>query len=236
MLSPATVPHTMLSPAIVPHTMLSPATVPHTMLSPATVPHTVLSPAPAPPTGLAAASVRPPRFSRPPAPPPRWSPPAAGPGRAAPAPWLGPRAPDAAPGGGAGGSARRDVVAGAGLGDAPRCADGERVGVHLRHAGTEAMGAPDDVLAPHLLDGDLVARLRRGVEAGEANRADGVQEAGALRQRVVAGILLRRVLQDRLHRVRRERGIRLQHQRDGAGDDRRRHAGAAEAQIRERRG
>ena len=42
----------------------------------------------------------------------------------------------------------------------------------------------------------------------------------------------RGVLQDRLDQVRRQRRVRLQHQRDGAADDRRRHAGAAQAQVR----
>ena len=93
------------------------------------------------------------------------------------------------------------------------------------------MVAPDKVAAPHLLHRHLVARLRVRVEAREPDGADGVQEARALGQAVVAAVLSG-VLQDRLHRVRRERRVRLQHQRDRAGDDGRRHARAGEAQIR----
>ena len=67
--------------------------------------------------------------------------------------------------------------------------------------------------------------------ARELDRALRVQEARTLRQRVVVP-RLRGVLQDGLHQVRLERRIRLQHQRDRAGHDRRGHAGAAQAQIR----
>ena len=51
-------------------------------------------------------------------------------------------------------------------------------------------------------------------------------------ERVVPAVTFRRVLQNRFHRIRRQRGIGLQHQRDGSGHDRRRHAGPAQAQIR----
>ena len=68
--------------------------------------------------------------------------------------------------------------------------------------------------------GTVAPGCRGRVETREADGADGVQEAGALRQRVVVRILLRGVLQDRLHRVRRQVRVRLEHQRDGAGDDR----------------
>ena len=61
--------------------------------------------------------------------------------------------------------------------------------------------------------GKVCAGLRRRVEAREADRADRVQETRALSQRVVVRIHLRRVLQNRFHRVGRERRIRLQHQR-----------------------
>ena len=76
------------------------------------------------------------------------------------------------------------------------------------------------------------AGRRRRVEARQTDGADRVEEAGTLRQGVVAGILLRGVVENRLHRVGCERRICLKHQRNGAGDDRRRHARAAEAQIR----
>ena len=49
---------------------------------------------------------------------------------------------------------------------------------------------------------------------------------------VVLVALLGGELEDRLHRVRRQRRIRLEHQRDRPGDDRRRHARAAQAQVR----
>ena len=96
------------------------------------------------------------------------------------------------------------------------------------------MVAPDEVLAPHLLDRHFVARLRVRVEPREPNGADGIQEARALRQRVVAGVRLRGVLQDRLHGIGRQARVRLDHQGDRAGNDRRRHAGAAQAQVRQR--
>ncbi len=70
--------------------------------------------------------------------------------------------------------------------------------------------------------------------AGELDRALRVEEAGALRQRVVV-TRLRGVLKDGLHQIRLERRVRLEHQRDRAGNDRRRHAGAAQAQIRPQR-
>ena len=72
-------------------------------------------------------------------------------------------------------------------------------------------------------------RPRVRVELRQAHGAERVEEAGALPQRAVAGIRLRGVLQDRLDQVRRQVRIRLQHQRDRAADDRRRHAGAAQA-------
>jgi hypothetical protein len=52
----------------------------------------------------------------------------------------------------------------------------------------------------------------RAEERGEPNSALGVQQSGALRQRRVAGELLRGVLQNGLDRIRRQRGIRLEHQ------------------------
>ena len=63
-----------------------------------------------------------------------------------------------------------------------------------------------------------------------------IQESGALRQVVVTGPVLRRVLQNRLDEIRRQRRVGLEHQRDRAGHDGRRHARAAQAQIRLRDG
>ena len=79
---------------------------------------------------------------------------------------------------------------------------------------------------------------RRGRRCGDPknlrqpNGAKRVQQAGALREGRLAARASRGVLQDRLDRVRRQVGIRLEHQRDRAGDDRRRHARAAQAQVR----
>ena len=78
----------------------------------------------------------------------------------------------------------------------------------------------------------LRAGLRGLVEPRQLHGALSVQEAGALGQHVVARIDLRGVLQDRLDHVRRQRRVRLQHQRDRPRNDGRRHAGAGQAQIR----
>ena len=74
----------------------------------------------------------------------------------------------------------------------------------------------------------------------ERDGAGGVDFAGALRQVVFVGQLDRRVLQDRLDRVGRQRlllevvrvVVRFEDQRDDAARDARRHAGAAERQHR----
>ena len=94
------------------------------------------------------------------------------------------------------------------------------------------MIAPDDTLAPETLHRHALAGLRGRVEAREADGTERVEKAGALNERVVALIDLRGVLKDRLDRIRRQARVRLQHQRDRAGDDRSRHAGSTEAQVR----
>ena len=76
------------------------------------------------------------------------------------------------------------------------------------------------------------AAVRGAEEACELHRSLRVEEAGALRQHVIGRIDLRGVLQDRLHHVRRQRRVGLQHQRDGSAHHRRRHAGTRQAQIR----
>src|SRR3954462_14754090 len=70
-----------------------------------------------------------------------------------------------------------------------------------------------------------------GERAGELNRACGVEKAGALRQRVGAVIAFGRVLQNRLDRVRRQSRVGLQHECDGAGNDRSGHARSSQAEI-----
>ena len=69
----------------------------------------------------------------------------------------------------------------------------------------ERVVAPENLAAPHRLRRHPVAGLARHVELRQAHRAERVEEAGALRQRVVARIHLRGVLQDRLDQVRRQR-------------------------------
>ena len=82
------------------------------------------------------------------------------------------------------------------------------------------------------LHGHAVAAARVRVELREAHGAERVQEARALPQRAVAPVPLRGVLQDRLDEVRRQLRVGLEHQRDRAADDRCRHAGAAQRQVR----
>ena len=114
---------------------------------------------------------------------------------------------------------------------APDDVGGPGVGGRLQHAALDAVIAPDDLTAPHPRMRVRLSGLRALEVARELDGALRVQEAGALRQRVVVP-RLRGVLKDRLHQVRLERRVRLEHQRDGAGNDRRRHAGAAQAQVR----
>ena len=77
-----------------------------------------------------------------------------------------------------------------------------------------------------------LAGLSRAEEAGEIDSALGVEEPCALRQHVVIRIHLRGVFQNRFDEVRGQRGIRLQHQCNAAGNHRGRHARAAEADVR----
>ena len=109
-----------------------------------------------------------------------------------------------------------------------------RPGIRLGQddAARQAVVAPQDLAAPDRLRRHPVARLRIRVELRQAHGAERVEEPGALPQRVVARVLLRGVLENRLDQVRRQVRIGLQHQRDRPADDRRRHAGAAQAQIR----
>ena len=77
-----------------------------------------------------------------------------------------------------------------------------------------------------------IAGERLSPAARRRARSGTRRPASGRRSRAVLG----GVLQDRLDEVRRQRRIRLEHQRDGARDDRGRHARAAQAQIRLRRG
>src|SRR5688572_31861565 len=66
---------------------------------------------------------------------------------------------------------------------------------------------------------------RRGrEESRELHGAPGVEPPGSLREGVVVGMRLRRVLQDRLHLVRCQLRIGLQHERDSTAHDRSGHA------------
>ena len=69
--------------------------------------------------------------------------------------------------------------------------------------------------------GSRSARCPEPAPVGEALRelhgAARIQESGALRQGVVARLVFGGVLQDRFHQIRRERRVRLHHQRDRAG-------------------
>ena len=75
--------------------------------------------------------------------------------------------------------------------------------------------------------------LRESATSGEADGANGVQEAGALFERLVARVLLRGVLKNRFHRIRRQPRVRLKHQGHRSAHDGRGHARAAEAQVRQ---
>ena len=109
-----------------------------------------------------------------------------------------------------------------------------RVRRRQHQAAGQLVVAPDEVLAPHRLDRNTLAFLGRRVEAREPHGAERVQETGALLERAVAAIFLRRVLEDRLEQVGRERRVRLQHLRGDAAHDRRGLAGAAQDDVRER--
>ena len=107
----------------------------------------------------------------------------------------------------------------------------QRGAVRLDDAAGQLVVAPENRAAPRARPRVPVARVRVREELRELHGALGVQEAGALRQRVVA-VVLRGVLDDGLHEVRREVRIRLKHQRRRPRHHRRRHAGAAQAQVR----
>ncbi len=115
---------------------------------------------------------------------------------------------------------------------------GRRPGVRPRvqKAAGDQVVAPDDVAAPRGLDRHARAGLRAPVEARKTDRAQDVEKAGALLQRVVIGKPLRGELQDRFDEIGRQLRIRLQHQRDRAGHLRRGHARSAHAQIRREAG
>ena len=98
-----------------------------------------------------------------------------------------------------------------------RCCCAHALAVGMMHAARQPVVAPDDLAAPDRCTGMRSPGCAVRVEPRQAHGAERVEEAGALRQRVVARILLRGVLQDRLDQVRRQRRIRLQHQRDRAG-------------------
>jgi len=70
----------------------------------------------------------------------------------------------------------------------------------------------------------------RGELPREGNRAADIQQSSALRLIVFSGARLGGELEDRLDRVRRQARRGLGDERDSAGDDRRCHAGAAQAQ------
>ena len=192
------VPQTMLvqsaPPQSVPQTMLSPPEVPQTMLSPSTaVPHTMLSPSPAVPQTMLSPSLAVPHTMLSPVEVPQTM--------------LSPSAPDDVV---AVLSAPDDVVAvhlacptrccrrSFGLGGAPRRVQRPRVAGRQDARRPTADGCPRRCCLLHmLLAGIPLARLRGRVEACEPDGAERVEESGALRQRVVAVVGLRRVLQDR---------------------------------------
>ena len=111
--------------------------------------------------------------------------------------------------------------------------DVERPGIAGRADRTtrNAVAAPVDLAAPPLCM--RIAFPGAGVreEAREINGALGVEEAAALAKRMDVRLKLRGVLQDRLDEVWRKRGIGLEHQRDRAGNNRRRHAGPGQRQV-----
>ena len=73
----------------------------------------------------------------------------------------------------------------------------------------DAAIAPEDVFAPRPHVRIVIALVRDGKVAGQADGAERVEEAGALREVVVVAIDLRGELQDGLHGVGREIRIRL---------------------------
>src|SRR5579872_4735791 len=208
----ADVPHTTLSPSLVPQTMLSPSSaVPQTTLSPSLVPQTTLSqsapPQSVPQTTLSPSSVPQTMLS---------------PSVSVPHTMLSiVGAPD-------------DVVpiVAECFGGPPDDIGGPRIGGRLDGAALQTVAAPDDLPAPDRLNRHGLAGAVAGEVAGQPDGAERVQEPCALPQRTVAGVRLCGVLQNGLHEVRREVRIRLEHQGDGAADDRRGHARPAQREIR----
>ena len=94
------------------------------------------------------------------------------------------------------------------------------------------MRAPNHSPAPRLGERIPLPGLCRLEVAHEVDGAFGIQKSGTLRQRVIARIWLRGVLNRRFHEVWRQVRICLEHQGHGAGDHGRRHAGPREAQVR----
>ena len=121
---------------------------------------------------------------------------------------------------------------------APCDVERPRIGAGQRNATRHPAVAPDDVSAPgDVLVLDDIARLwqpafRLGEETGHPDRAECVQQAGALGEQRLALAYFRGVLQDRLHGVGCEPRVRFQHQCHGARHHRRRHTGSGQAQVR----
>ena len=98
----------------------------------------------------------------------------------------------------------------------------------------EHVVAPDDVLAPASsapASSSPAARSRRTAPGARRRACSGSRRPGAAGCSPDTSCAV--YCEDRLDQVRRQVRIRLQHQRDRAADDRRRHARAAQAQIRQ---
>src|SRR5262249_2009528 len=81
----------------------------------------------------------------------------------------------------------------------------------LEDATGEAVAAPINVSAPRRRERRLRSRQAAREEFCESNRAERIEESGALLERTVAAVDFSGVLENRLHEVRRELGIRLKH-------------------------
>ena len=114
----------------------------------------------------------------------------------------------------------------------PRRVRRPRVRAGVQRSAADAVRAPDDLACARLTSRPASApqpvdrRMRASSTAPRAFRNPAPCVSWLYSSRLGRG------LENRLHRIRRQRGVRLQHQRDRPRDDRRRHARAAQAQVR----
>ena len=131
----------------------------------------------------------------------------------------------------AAGSAPHDVLTAEGRRAAPRDVRIPRGAARIERPAAQELVAPDDLFAPRVGSRVRVARVRTSEELRQLHGPLRIQKACTLGERVVV-VGLRGVLKDGLHQVRRQKGVRLQHQRDRTADHGRGHARAGQRQIR----